>query len=92
MLEVPRSPKPQGVPYGIDYQDPHSVTRVLVDWFGDEEVLVCACDDGDVVAWWVGEIVSPPLFLFQKCNEIDAYSMPLASSDRRPAKCPRRRR
>lgn len=29
---------------------PHGVNHLIVDELGDEEVLVCACDDGDVVS------------------------------------------
>ncbi|KAF1939211.1 mitochondrial carrier [Clathrospora elynae] len=41
---------------GIDSQDPHSINRVLVDYLGREEILLAACDDGDVVGYRVEEI------------------------------------
>lgn len=44
---------------GIDLSEPHSVTRLHVDYLGNTEVLLVTCDDGDVVGWRVTEIVSP---------------------------------
>lgn len=41
---------------GIDPQDPHSVTRILVDYLGCDEILLVACDDGDVVGYRIDEI------------------------------------
>lgn len=56
VLDVPRSGL--GSSSGIDTVNPHSVTRILVDFLGKEEVLLCTCDDGDVAGWWVVDIVS----------------------------------
>jgi hypothetical protein len=42
--------------YGIDRIDPHSITRLHVDYLGREEVLLVTCDDGDVVGYRVPEI------------------------------------
>ncbi|KAI8943651.1 hypothetical protein NX059_001636 [Plenodomus lindquistii] len=53
ILELPVSPRTGS---GIDPQDPHSVTRVLVDYLGCDEVLLVACDDGDVVGFRVDDI------------------------------------
>ncbi|KAF2855153.1 hypothetical protein T440DRAFT_386704 [Plenodomus tracheiphilus IPT5] len=41
---------------GIDPQDPHSVNRILVDYLGSDEILLVACDDGDVVGYRIDEI------------------------------------
>ncbi|KAF1918254.1 hypothetical protein BDU57DRAFT_586709 [Ampelomyces quisqualis] len=41
---------------GIDYDDPHSITRILVDFLGNDEILLATCDDGDVVGYRVEEI------------------------------------
>ena len=41
---------------GIDDIDPHSITRLHVDYLGREEVLLVTCDDGDVVGYRVPEI------------------------------------
>ncbi|MCJ1311621.1 hypothetical protein MMC25_005294 [Agyrium rufum] len=35
---------------------PHAVNRVLVDNLGHEEILLCACDDGDVIGYYVKAI------------------------------------
>jgi hypothetical protein len=45
-----------GLQPGIDFQDPHSITRLHIDYLGNEEILLVACDDGDVVGWRVSEI------------------------------------
>ena len=41
---------------GIDLDNPHSITRILVDYLGQEEVLLVTCDDGDVVGYRVDAI------------------------------------
>lgn len=41
---------------GIDAQDPHSINRIVIDFLGHEEILLAACDDGDVVGYRVKEI------------------------------------
>ncbi|KAL6708257.1 hypothetical protein ACN47E_003181 [Coniothyrium glycines] len=38
---------------GIDENDPHSITRILVAYLGTEEVLLMTCDDGDVIGYRV---------------------------------------
>ncbi|KAI9813832.1 MAG: hypothetical protein M1827_003622 [Pycnora praestabilis] len=43
--------------YGIDQQIPHAVNHLLVAELGDEEILACVCDDGDVIAYYTGGIV-----------------------------------
>ncbi|KAH3955744.1 hypothetical protein HBH53_007770 [Parastagonospora nodorum] len=45
-----------GLEPGIDEDDPHSITRVLVDFLGNDEVLLATCDDGDVVGYRIAEI------------------------------------
>jgi hypothetical protein len=45
-----------GLRPGIDRDDPHSITRLLIDFLGHEEILLATCDDGDVVAYRVEEI------------------------------------
>lgn len=54
ILHLPVSP--HAAEGGIDPLDPHSVTRILVDYLGREEILLVACDDGDVVGYRVHEI------------------------------------
>jgi len=46
----------QGLEPGIDPDDPHSITRLLVDFLGNDEVLLATCDDGDVVGYRIAEI------------------------------------
>lgn len=41
---------------GIDPADPHSITRLHVDFLGREEILLATCDDGDVIGYRVPEI------------------------------------
>lgn len=41
---------------GIDSQDPHSITRLHVDYLGFSEILLAACDDGDVVGYSIKDI------------------------------------
>lgn len=36
---------------GIDPWEPHSINRVLVEYLGNEEVLLITCDDGDVIGY-----------------------------------------
>ncbi|KAF2711120.1 hypothetical protein K504DRAFT_404323 [Pleomassaria siparia CBS 279.74] len=40
----------------IDDDSPHSINRLHVDFFGREEILLVACDDGDVVGYRVQKI------------------------------------
>jgi hypothetical protein len=41
---------------GIDREDPHSITRLLVGYLGNEEILLATCDDGDVVGYRIAGI------------------------------------
>lgn len=41
---------------GIDREEPHSITRLLVDYLGNEEVILATCDDGDVVGYRIEEV------------------------------------
>lgn len=43
----------QGLRGFIDQRNPHAINYLLVDELGDEEVLACACDDGDVIVYLV---------------------------------------
>lgn len=68
ILQVPSLGLP--TPPGIDTSDPHSVTRICVDYLGNTEVLLITCDDGDVVGCRVGEIVS----LTEHCSTLRVQS------------------
>lgn len=72
ILDLPVSPQTGS---GIDPQDPHSVTRILVDYLGCDEILLVACDDGDVVGYRIDEIQR---FLDERMStkESDSKSLP----------------
>ncbi|KAL9085514.1 MAG: hypothetical protein Q9165_007559 [Trypethelium subeluteriae] len=40
--------------HSVDY--PHAVNQLLVDRLGDLEVVLVACDDGDVIAYYVKDV------------------------------------
>jgi len=40
----------------IDTNDPHSINNVLIDFFGDLEIILIACDDGDVIGYYTHKI------------------------------------
>ncbi|KAF2230573.1 hypothetical protein EV356DRAFT_536287 [Viridothelium virens] len=40
--------------HSVDY--PHAVNQLLLDRLGDHEVVLVACDDGDVVAYYVKDV------------------------------------
>jgi hypothetical protein len=42
--------------YHIDQDHPHSITRLLVDYLGNDEILLVTCDDGDVIGYRVDEV------------------------------------
>lgn len=39
------------LPGEIDREHPHTINQIVVGDLGNEELLVCVCDDGDVVAY-----------------------------------------
>jgi hypothetical protein len=41
---------------GIDDEDPHSITRILVESLGNEEILLGTCDDGDFFVYRIESI------------------------------------
>lgn len=41
----------------ISVGDPHFVNNILVGDLGEEEILLCACDDGDVIVYWTRDLV-----------------------------------
>lgn len=47
------SPGLRGV---VDHENPHSINRLQVEFLGREEIVLVACDDGDVVGYRVHEI------------------------------------
>ncbi|KAJ4289810.1 Mitochondrial DNA replication protein yhm2 [Kalmusia sp. IMI 367209] len=53
-LTVPATGVP--TPPGIDLEDPHSINRLHVDYLGNSEILLIACDDGDIVGYRTSNI------------------------------------
>ncbi len=41
---------------GIDPAEPHSITRLHIDFLGQDEILLVTCDDGDVIGYRVEHI------------------------------------
>jgi hypothetical protein len=62
ILRLPTLRPPQLDEYqthpGIDERDPHSINRLVADYLGDDEILLAACDDGDVIVYRVEEILA----------------------------------
>ncbi|KAI9762851.1 MAG: hypothetical protein M4579_000204 [Chaenotheca gracillima] len=56
IIDLPVS-KP-GLTGYINLRSPHDVNNMVVDELGDEEIVVCACDDGDVIAFYTRSIMS----------------------------------
>ncbi|KAF1829064.1 hypothetical protein BDW02DRAFT_574341 [Decorospora gaudefroyi] len=53
ILHPPESSK---IGPGIDWDNSHSITRILVDYLGTDEILLLTCDDGDVLGYRVSGI------------------------------------
>ena len=45
-----------GLQPGIDPEDAHSITRLHVDYIGQDEIILVTCDDGDVIGYRTVEI------------------------------------
>ncbi|KAH6642250.1 hypothetical protein C7974DRAFT_420559 [Boeremia exigua] len=45
-----------GLTPGIDHEDSHSITRLHVDYLGQDEIILITCDDGDVIGYRTEEI------------------------------------
>ncbi|KIV98971.1 hypothetical protein, variant 1 [Verruconis gallopava] len=67
ILSPPRTTFAQ---YGyLDQECPHSINHLLVDFFGEQEVALIACDDGDVIGYYVNKIQAGI------DRRLDAYSL-----------------
>jgi hypothetical protein len=54
VLSPPRTPS---ATHGfIDARFPHSINHLIVDFLGELEIVLVACDDGDVIAYYTHEI------------------------------------
>ncbi|TID19944.1 F-actin-capping protein subunit alpha [Venturia nashicola] len=45
-----------GKPGFVDQEDPHSINNVFIDFLGELEIILVACDDGDVVGYYTHKI------------------------------------
>jgi vacuolar-type H+-ATPase subunit C/Vma6 len=52
-IVLPRSRKGINVGGYIDNNNPHSVNHMILGNLGNYEVLLMACDDGDVIAYYI---------------------------------------
>ena len=56
MLEWKLPSSRPGLTGYIDRSQPHAINSILVGKLGNQEILVCACDDGDIVAYYTSVI------------------------------------
>jgi hypothetical protein len=54
ILSPPQTP--MAVAGYVDPTHPHSINNLFIDYLGDLEVLLIACDDGDVLGYYVNEV------------------------------------
>ncbi|KAE9987558.1 hypothetical protein EG328_000550 [Venturia inaequalis] len=45
-----------GRPGTVDQEDPHSINNVFIDFLGELEIILVACDDGDVIGYYTHRI------------------------------------
>lgn len=43
-------------PGTVDQEDPHSINNVFIDFLGELEIILVACDDGDVIGYYTHKI------------------------------------
>jgi hypothetical protein len=58
ILDLPVSQDAKRIGGFIDLSIPHCVNNMLVGDLGSHEILLVACDDGDVIAFYVHTIMS----------------------------------
>lgn len=51
-LVIPLPDSRLGLPGHFHNSKPHAVNNIIIADLGKDEVVLCACDDGDVVAYW----------------------------------------
>lgn len=51
IITLPRSESGKKTRGVLDQKHPHDVNHLIVREFGSEEILVVACDDGDIIAY-----------------------------------------
>lgn len=55
-LVIPLPSSRSGLPGNFHNSNPHAVNHIIVADLGREEIVLCACDDGDVVGYWTRTI------------------------------------
>lgn len=55
ILPLPKSEQSQRISGYIDPRHPHSVNHMILGNFGELEILLMACDDGDVIAFYTNQ-------------------------------------
>ncbi|TRX97923.1 hypothetical protein FHL15_001133 [Xylaria flabelliformis] len=63
VLKPPRSKEAAKVGGYLDPQQPHKINHLIMGDLGDEEILLLACDDGDVLAYYTSQIETALLHL-----------------------------
>jgi hypothetical protein len=58
ILEVPMSHDARQIGGFIDPSRPHCINNMLVGDLGSQEILLLACDDGDIIAFYVHRITT----------------------------------
>ena len=56
ILDIPRTNKARFIGGYIDLMKPHCVNNIIIGNLGSLEVLLLACDDGDVLAYYTHAI------------------------------------
>ncbi|KAF1810993.1 hypothetical protein P152DRAFT_515401 [Eremomyces bilateralis CBS 781.70] len=54
VVDLPKSSP--GITGTIDALRPHSVNYLIIDYLGNKEVVLVACDDGDVLGYYIDDI------------------------------------
>lgn len=58
VIELPVSTDGQRIGGYIDSTSPHCVNSMIVGDLGSQEILLIACDDGDIIGFYVRNIMS----------------------------------
>lgn len=45
------------LPGYLSAANPHFVNNIIVGDLGEEEIILCACDDGDIIGYWTKDLV-----------------------------------
>jgi len=58
VIELPRTPEGRQIGGTIDRANPHFINNILVGDLGSKEILLVACDDGDILAFYIHQIIT----------------------------------